>query len=145
MEIMKSNTKFIGLVYPLTLILVTFSTFLIRTFGPIPYTDPNNTWVSNPDLALEEPRDLFILLSWWIISLIILFIFVNAPIEKIQHKILFVSGVTIQLIGISIIYISSTWSLDLHFKLNGLALWTGVEPRFIFYSAIFLIIGFYLI
>ena len=145
MEIVKSNTKFIGLVYPLTLILVTLSTFLIRTFGPIPYTDPNNTWVSNPDLALEEPRDLFILLSWWIISLIILFIFVNAPIEKIQHKILFVSGVTIQLIGISIIYISSTWSLDLHFKLNGLALWTGVEPRFIFYSAIFLIIGFYLI
>jgi hypothetical protein len=86
MAIVKSNTKFIGLVYPLTLILVTLSTYIIRTSGPIPYIDPNNTWVSNPEFALEEPRDLYILLCWWLISLIILFIFVKAPTERVQKK-----------------------------------------------------------
>jgi len=144
MAIVKSNIRFIGLVYPLTLILVTLSTFLIRTFGPIPYIDPNNTWVSNPDFALEEPRDSFILLSWWLISLIILLIFLKAPIGKVQKNIILVSGVTVQFIGIIIIFISSTWSLDSRNISDGLALWTGVKPNFILYSAIFLIITFYL-
>jgi hypothetical protein len=144
MVIVKSNIKFIGLVYPLTLILVTLSTFLIRTFGPIPYIDPNNTWVSNPDFALEEPRDSFILLSWWLISLIILLIFLKVRIEKVQKNIILVSGVTVQFIGIVLIYISSAWSLDSRNISDGLALWTGVKPNFILYSAIFLIIAFYL-
>jgi hypothetical protein len=144
MALVKSNIKFIGFVYPLTLILVTLSTFLIRTFGPIPYIYPNNTWVSNPDFALEEPRDSFILLSWWLISLIILLIFLKVRIEKVQKNIILVSGVTVQFIGIVLIYISSTWSLDSRNISDGLALWTGVKPNFILHSAIFLIITFYL-
>ena len=145
MAIVKSNVKSIGLVYPFTLILVTLSTFFIRAFGPIPYVDPNNSWVSNPDLALEEPRDSLILLSWWLISLITLFIFLKVPIINMRKNTILAIGVTIQLIGISIIYISSTWSLDPHFILSDLALWTGVKPRFILYSAIFLLIVLYLI
>ena len=145
MAIVKSNTKFIGLVYPLTLILVTLSTYLIRTFGPIPYIDLNNTWVSIPEFALEEPRDLYILLSWWLISLIILFIFVKAPIEKVQKSVILTSGVAIQLIGILLIYTSSTWSMDSRNISGSLALWTGVKPSFILYSAIFLSITLYLL
>jgi hypothetical protein len=144
MAIVKSNVKFIELVYPITLILVTLATFLIRNFGPIPYIDPNNTWVSNQNLALKETRDSYILISWWLISLIALFILMRAPLIKVQKNVILAGGIIIQVLGMILIYLSSTWSLDSNNDETVSILWTGIQPKFIIYSAIFLIITFYL-
>lgn len=143
MKNIKSNLKLIELIYPLTLILVTLSTFIIRFFGPAPFINENNSWVIDPNLALEEPRDLYILFSWWLISLFIVYLLWKVSLRNTNKIILIVGGFSIQLISIYLIFLSASWALDSHNASFESALWTGIEPKLILYSSFILLIVFY--
>ena len=61
MDVRFTKTTFLNFIYPLTLISVSISTYLIRKYGPEPFIDYSNILVNTKDLALVEKRDQYIL------------------------------------------------------------------------------------
>ena len=127
----------LNLVFPITLILVSVSTYFIRKLGPEPFIDLNNNLVNIKELALVEKRDQFIFYSW--LSIVIIY----ATILLIKHDFFgnkINSSISINstiFLGLFLALLSVLWSEDLHEKMTGISLWSGISP-------IHLIIGFIL-
>jgi len=115
-------------VYPVSILLISFSTYLIRILGPEPYKNLQNNLVSIEGLTVIEKRDQYIFFSWLFIS----FILFALTILKFQFRIKFkLSNQLVFLLflaAISLTLLSTLWPYDLHKVLTGISLWSGVDP-----------------
>ena len=128
MDVRFVKTTFLNLIYPITLISVSVSTYLIRKYGPEPYIDYSNSLINIKDLALVEKRDQYILLSW--LSILLVFaILLLWKYKSFGKK--FNSSIIVYLIifvALFLTLLSALWSEDLHEKMTGISLWSGISP-----------------
>jgi hypothetical protein len=137
MNVRFAKTTLLNLIYPLTLISVSISTYLIRKYGPEPYIDYSNSLVNIKDLALVEKRDQYILLSWMSI-LLVFAILLLWKYKSFSKK--FNSSVIVYLIifvGLFLTLLSALWTEDLHEKMTGISLWSGISPMHLGIGGVF--------
>jgi hypothetical protein len=145
MSVRLVKTTFLNLIYPITLIFISISTYLIRKYGPEPFIDYSNTLVNIKDLAIVEKRDQYILFSWLFI-LIAFAIFLLWRNRSFSKK--FNSSVIIYLLIFIALFLtlrSALWSDDLYEKMTGTSLWSGISPIHLVIGGIFgviLLLGF---
>jgi hypothetical protein len=145
MNVRFPKTTILNLIYPTTLIFISISTYLIRKLGPTPFIDYNNVFVNIKELALVEKRDRYILFSWLFI-LIFYAIFLLTKNKYFSRK--FNSSIIVYLlilVAIFLTFLSALWTEDLHEKMTGISLWSGISPIHITMGVIFstvLLLGF---
>jgi hypothetical protein len=145
MSVRLAKTTFLNFIYPITLIFISISTYLIRKFGPEPFIDYSNTLVNIKDLAIVEKRDQYILFSWLFI-LIVFAIFLLRRNRSFSKK--FNSSIIIYLLIFIALFLtlrSALWSEDLYEKMTGTSLWSGISPIHLVIGGIFgviLLLGF---
>ena len=140
-----AKTTFLNLIYPITLIFISISTYLIRKYGPEPFIDYSNTLVNIKDLAIVEKRDQYILFSWLfiLITFAIFLLWRNKSFSKKLN-----SSVIIYLLIFIALFLtlrSALWSDDLYEKMTGTSLWSGISPIHLVIGGIFgviLLLGF---
>ena len=128
MDVRFTKTTFLNLIYPLALISVSISTYLIRKYGPEPFIDYSNILVNTKDLALVEKRDQYILFSWLFILLIFAFLLLwkyRSFDKKFNSTILIY---LIVFVALFLTLLSELWTEDLHEKMTGISLWSGISP-----------------
>jgi hypothetical protein len=145
MNVRFTKTTFLNLIYPITLISVSISTYLIRKYGPEPFIDYSNSLVNVKDLALVEKRDQYILFSWLFILLFFAILLLwkyksfgkKFNSSKIVYLIIFVA--------LFLTLLSALWTEDLHEKMTGISLWSGISPIHLGIGGVFgviLLLGF---
>ena len=142
MVMRSTKTTYLNLIYPSVLILVSITTFVIRQFGPEPFIDYSNNLVNIKDLALVEKRDQYILYSWWFI-VVLLAIFLLLKYKVLGRKITVSKLVCLLIIiSISLTLLSAFWFEDLHEKLTGISLWSGISPSFFIFGGLIVVLLF---
>ena len=137
MDVRFTKTTFLNLIYPLTLISVSISTYLIRKYGPEPFIDYSNILVNTKDLALVENRDQYILFSWLFILLIFAFLLLwkYRSFEKKFNSTIIVY--LIVFVALFLTLLSDLWTEDLHEKMTGISLWSGISPMHLGIGGVF--------